>query len=167
MWPQALGYLTPLRDPRSLAKQGRHYLYHPLWGGSCPTGAVKNDRIVLDRSGATPQGTFRFRMAENLTDSNLSALLEFKVTGMVQGDELEIEINRKKIPARRIKRSHDADGQPNKEGRPLPTYYLYRIKLTSAQATFGDNQLDVRLIKSVGKEKLDIQEVEVTVEVKG
>ena len=165
-WPKALGYLTQLREPETIGAADRHYLYHPLWTDPSPTGAVKNDRIVLDRTNTSPEGTFRFRMAEDLTDSDLSAALEFKVTGMVEGDELQVSINGQELPAERINRDFVAEGQSAHQGKPLPAFYLYRIELSSPPTCFGDNQLGVQLTKSVGHEELDIQEVEVKVVVK-
>ena len=164
-WPKTFSYMTQLRDPKAIAQRSRHYLYYPLFSPSSPTGAIKHDKIVLDRGKEGSEGSLRFRMAEDLRDARLSAMLQFKVVGMADGDELEVKINGTKVAADQITRRDDADGQSNKEGRPLPAYSLYRTKLLCPPSTCGDNQLSVRLIKSAGKQQIEIQEVEVTVAV--
>ena len=167
MWPKSLGFLSQLSNAESIGKADRHYLYHPLWGNSpCPTGARKNDRIILKRTNPTARRAFRFRLAEDLTNESLSAVLEFKATGMTDGDRLELDINGKKIAPAQITRTYDADGQSPEKGRKLPAFHLYRFPLTSPPAVFGDNRLGARLARSAGKEDVDIQEVEVKVKVR-
>ena len=106
LWPGALGFLTELKSDEAIGKGNRRYLYYPLWSGHTeghgPTRAYKNDRIVLDRGGDDPQGSFTFRLAEDLTNEKLSATLEFKVAYMIEIDELEITINGQTVPAERI-----------------------------------------------------------------
>ena len=94
-------------------------------------------------------------MAEDLKAAHLSATLEFKVTGMVEEDEIEVELNGKVIPADRIERRHRADVQP--------AFHLYHMPLASPPAKFGDNNLRLRLTKSEGAETLVAQEFEVLV----
>ena len=96
-----------------------------------------------------------FRMAEDLTDPNLSATLEFKVTGMVEGDEFEVALNGEVIPADRFERLLDAARQP--------AFYLYRTPLNSPPAKFGDNELRLRLTNGVGAGSLRAQEIGVNV----
>jgi hypothetical protein len=165
MWPTALRYLAELSDAASLENRPRHYLYPPLWGRECHTGAVKNDRIVLRRGAAPAEGEFAFRLAEDLADPRLSAVLEFKVTGMADGDELAISLNGHAIAPAALAQSYHQDGQLATVGRQLPAFHLYRIEPARGRLSFGDNRLKARLLHSAGKEPIDIQEVEVKVAV--
>ena len=163
-WPRALHYLTALRDPKALAHGDRHYLYYPLHPGKATTGAWKHQIIELTRSQDSPSASTRLRFAEDLKSPHLSATLDFKVTGMVEGDQMEVHINSQTVPAERIERRYDADGQLAEQGRPLPAFYRYRIPLSSPPAKFGDNELQLRLTKSGGTETLIAQEFEVLVQ---
>ena len=102
-----------------------------------------------------------------MTDKNLSASLEFKITYMIQSDQLEIKINGQTIPADKIQTEWHIGQQP-KQGRPLGPYFLFSIPLSSPPIKFGDNELAVRLTNRVGmpQRMLNVQEVEVRVEVK-
>ena len=124
-------------------------------------GARKHQVIGLSRRRASSSGSTRLRMAEDLKFPHLSATLGFKVTGMVQGDQIEVQINGQSIPAVQIERTYDADGQSENQGRPLPAFYLYRIPLSSPPAVFGDNELQLRLTGSAGGENLVAQEFEI------
>jgi len=170
MWPKAMSFLAELKSQESLARNDRHYLYHPLWSGDtegqAPTWSYKNDRIALDRSTDDPHGTFTFRMAEDLTDKALSAILEFKVTYMIESDELEIRINGEVIPSGRIESEWHV-GQSPDQGRSLGPYIHFRVPLDAPPAKFGDNELSVRLVNRVGmaRRMLNAQEFEVRVSV--
>ena len=174
LWPAALDLLTPLRDPDAIAAHDRHYLYHPLWadadGGHCPTGAYKNDRILLDCSKVNPQGSFRFKLAEDLTDPNLSAVLEFKANRMIAGEQLEIQITGQQISPRQVEAEWRAGQnlQGREPGRQLAGHYFYRIPLAAGLIVFGDNELTARLVQRVGltARMISVEEVEVRVSVK-
>ena len=168
MWPKAMGFLADLKSADSVAAGNRRYLFHPLWSGDteghCPTWGYKNDRIQLDRSADDPYGTFTFRMAEDLTDENLSAVLAFKVTYMIETDELEVTINGQVVPADRVETEWRV-GQSRADGRPLGPHVMVRLPLTSPPAKFGDNELGVRLTNRVGmaQRMLNVQEFEIDV----
>ena len=116
---------------------------------------MEHEKIVLDRKASEPADSFGFLMAEDLKDAHLSATLEFKVTGMVEGDQIEVALNGKAIPVDRTERRHRGDVQP--------AYYLYRMPFGSPPAKFGHNELRLRLTKSVGTKTLIAQEIEVLV----
>ncbi|MFN0169160.1 MAG: hypothetical protein ACKV22_22275 [Bryobacteraceae bacterium] len=158
-WPRVMSYLTGLRNRKDVAAGERRYMYHPIWPNGAPTGARNYDLIRLNRTDATPRGSLRLRVAENLK----SATMEFKVTGMVESDEIEVEWNGRMIPAGRISRVYVPGGQSAKQGRALPAFYLYRMLLSAPPARFGDNELEVRLKKSAGQETLVVQEMEIAV----
>jgi hypothetical protein len=168
MWPKAMSFLTELRSDDGVAGGDRHYLYHPLWSGDteghAPTWAYKNDKIALDCSADDPRGTFTFRMAEDLSDASLTATLEFKVTYMVEGEQIEVRINADVIPPQSIETEWRV-GQSREEGRPLGQHFLFRMKLSTPPVKFGDNELSLRLVKRIGMARrvLHAQEFEVHV----
>ena len=95
-------------------------------------------------------------MAEDLTDSHLSATLEFKVIGIVEDDEIEVVLNGKVIPVDRIERRYRATVQPG--------FHLYHMPLSAPPAKFGDNKIRLRLTKSAGTETVIAQKIEVRVD---
>ena len=171
MWPAALGYLRELRDPQTAAQGDRHYLFHPLWEKGAPTVGVKDDRIVLDRAESAPQGSQRFRVAEDLSDPKLRAILQFKAVGIAEDENLGIQINGTVVPDSYVTRVFDPDGQNEWQGRELPAFYLYVIDLPRGMRdpliSNGDNQLTVRLIPTEGENEgtVTIDELEVYVHV--
>ena len=167
-WPGALTNLTELRDPDAISHDERRYMYYPLSVVSLlplqyATGVVKNDRISILRGCTVPMGSLAFRFAEDLKNPHLSAMLEFKATGLVEDDELELSLNGDVVPATSIRREVIADGRSAEEGFELPAFQRYRIDLGGLPLAFGDNQLTVFLLNSAGEEHIDVQEVEILV----
>ena len=167
-WPRALGYLTALRDRKSTAPGERRYMYYPLSVVSLlplqyATGVVKNDRISILRGCTVPMGSMAFRITEDLEAPNLSATLEFKALGLVEGDELEISLNGEIIPASSIRREFIADGRSADEGFELPAYHRYRVDLADQPVKFGDNRFTVFVLNSAGEEHIEVQEIEILV----
>ena len=167
-WPRALGYLTALRERKAIGSGERRYMYYPLsLVGRLPrqyiTGVVKNDRIEILRGCTVPMGSMVLRIAEDLKDPHLSAMLEFKALGLVEADELEISLNGEIVPAAGIRRDFVADGQPAAQGRELPAFHRYRVDLGNPPLKFGDNRLTVYLLNSAGEENIDVQEIEILV----
>jgi hypothetical protein len=167
-WPRALEYLTALHERESSAPGERRYMFYPLSVVSLlplqyATGVVKNDRISILRGCTVPMGSMVLRIAEDLKDPNLSAVLEFKATGLVEGDELEISLNGEIIPAASIQREFVAAGQSEAEGYELPAFHRYQLDLTDPPAKFGDNRLTVYVLNSAGEENIEVQEIEILV----
>jgi hypothetical protein len=162
-WPRSLDYLTALRDPDTVARGDKHYLYYPLWPKEAPTGATKHQVIELARDKTGAGGSTRLRLADDLKSPHLAATLEFKVVGLVEDDRLEVALNGKTFPAESIRRELDADGQSKEEGREIPPFYRYRVPLSSPPAVFGDNELRLRLTKNSGTETAVAQEFEIFV----
>lgn len=175
-WPRAMGDLTGLRDPQDVARDTRHYLYHPLWcgpretvsaigralavgqQGMRPTGIAKKEDIQLDRLAKDPSASLDFRIAEDWNDANLVATLRFKVTGLADNDELEFSLNGKTVRASHIRRVFDSDGQTAREGIPLPPFHLYILDMAASKlAKFGDNRFGVRLAKNLGDASLIVR----------
>ncbi len=168
-WPRALDYLTAIRDPKVIIPGNkhygdRHYFFHPLWRSrEYPTGAIKHDLIEIYRDGTVSTKTLQFRMAEDLSSADLSATLEFKVTGLVKEDMLELTLNGKTVPPKNFQREFDADGQTKQEGFVLPAFHRYRMELTSDWAKFGDNRISARLSKSGGTDSVQVRDFEVRI----
>ena len=171
-----MGDLTGLRDPQDVARDTRHYLYHPLWcgpresvsaigralavgqQGMRPTGIAKKEDIQLDRLAKDPSASLDFRIAEDWNDANLVATLRFKVTGLADNDELEFSLNGKTVRASHIRRVFDSDGQTAREGIPLPPFHLYILDMAASKlAKFGDNRFGVRLAKNLGDASLIVR----------
>ena len=168
---EPLSTLAQLRDDAAIAAEDRHYVYLPLWGGGAteghgPTGGYHNDRILLDCREGRPQGAYTFRIAEDLSDPSLSATLSFKVTSLIETDELQVQINGAAIPASAIERTWHI-GQSPKEGRPLGRYFQYRMDLICPPAQEGENTLTLRVTHVAGMPSrvLNAQEFEVFVKV--
>ena len=172
LWPAALGYLGKLADPQEIAGHDRHYRFYRLWDNA-PTNFSKDDRIKLDRGQPDPQGTRRFRLAEDLSDPKFRAVLQFKAVGLVDGEALEVKLNGTAVPARWTIRKFYKDGQNKWQGRPLGAFYEYTIDLGRGlqppPTVHGDNKLYVRLTdKEEGNEEtVTIDELEVYVYVTG
>jgi len=169
MWPTALGYLRELRDIKTTSQGDRHYLFYPLWSRPSETGFSHDDRIELDRANPDRQGSQLFRLAEDLNNPKIRAVLQFKAVGMAEDESLEIQLNSIRVPDRHTTRIFMADGQNKWQGRELPAFYSYVIDLDRGGQNpliiNGDNQLTVRLIPAEGQNEgnVTIDELEVYV----
>ena len=163
-WPRALSHLTELRDHDAVMRGERRYMFHPLWPAGEPnTGVENHDTIELVRGETSWSAPQRLRMAENISSSRLAATLEFKVTGVAEGDALEVQVNGGPIPSSSIERRFEPDGQSAQEGRGLPAFFRYRMPLESPPAKFGDNELRLRRAGGGGGQTTVAQEFEVLV----
>ena len=165
-YPQALNTLKDLRDPNTIAKGDRHYVFAPLWGsdGRGPGRTYQPERIDLPRDTIGQSGEFRFRMCENLPTASkidgekveFGAMLLFK-PGIVPGDEIAIDVNGTPIPNESIQYVwHNDQAQPP----------LCRFALSSPPAVYGDNYLGMKLVKSASNEQDDVVLLDVEVMVK-
>ena len=161
--------LTPIGDPNRLAGRDRDYLYWRHHGPLQAVGsqAMKYDVIHLDRSdtaatGGAATGRFGFRLAEELGDNGLSAVLKFKAVGLDNGDAIDVKLNGSAVPSNAIDRAHVWDGK-DADGNDEP-YDVFRLSLETPPVKFGDNELSVGLARSTdGGGEVRIEEVEVNV----
>ena len=117
---------------------------------------MQYDVIHLDRTTNPAEGTFDFRLAENLSDPQVSAVLEFKAVGMSNEENLAVGINGRATDTDRVQRRRSDDGG----------YVLHSVRLEPGDVRFGDNRLTVRLAKAAGKDgAVRIEEVNVRIEV--
>ena len=165
-WPSAMGHLTPLRELSSVARRSRHYLFYPMWPiGRCPTGAPYNKTNSVYLSAKSPEGSIRFRVAEDVSDPSLRSVLRLKITGLVSGDAVVVSLNGKPVAAESLLRTHVPDGRPEAEGRPLPAYTQLELPLSAGMLLWGDNQLSVQWQASANDERsLVAEELEVLVD---
>ncbi len=167
-WPRVMDYLTGVRELGDTERGDRRYLFHPMWsghgGGIGPSGAHRDIRIILGPQEKRRSGSLELRLAENLKNSEASATLEFKVTGLAAGDGLTVTFNDESLSDRPFERCRDEDGQSAGEGRVLPAFDRFRFPLRASDIKFGDNRLAVALHENPGTDDVVVQELEVFVQ---
>ena len=121
-YPQAMQVFHPLRDPNTIAGRERHYIFDPTWAGmtgfgaegKCSMGAVKAQKILLDRGGPPATGEYLFYLYENLTQAHHATLI-LRGMGMTENERLEIYFNGRLIPDEAIGCILPSDAQPTSE----------------------------------------------------
>lgn len=154
MYPQALTYLSGLKDPEFLDKGDRNYVFYSLREGT-ETGLLKKDRIILDRD-EDSYDRLEFTLAEDFGTGN-AQLVRFNAVGLHPDDEVKVDVNGVEIAMYRIKRTYHKEGRTGgKEGKPLPVYTAVEFPLTGPPAVKGRNSLGVKLIpgKTVDKDRV-------------
>ena len=160
-YPLSLSYLRDLRDPKTVASRTRHYRFHPLWGGTSPTRAMKDDKTILTREvGST--GEYRFRLCEGNTP-DIQAALYFTAQGLLPEDKIAIKLNGTRI--QNLQRVFHPDGRLETFGRPLPPFSSVWFNLNQESLNNGDNHLQIQLTHSAADTdgEVVIDEVEVAV----
>jgi hypothetical protein len=146
-WPSVMHSIADLRDAGSVARGGRQYMLYPVWlPGTNPTGRLfdRYYSIQLERSSQGSQGSVTMRVAEDPQDTQIQAIMEFKVMGIREGDQLKVLLNGQVIPPAVIEREFVSTGRPESKGRELPPYWIYRVK-NPLGARWGDNELAIQL----------------------
>jgi hypothetical protein len=161
-----LGELAPIADPKTLAKHYRDYVY---WGRhfgmvhpNSPVGSIRYAVIRLDRAEAGARGTFGFRLADDLTRKDVSAVMEFKAVGLDEADAIEVQLNGRTVSPEALKQFYIWDGTDHKGN--FEPYTLFRMPLGPRSLVFGDNEIAVGLTSSARTEGvIRIEEVNVKV----
>ena len=149
MYPTALNYLKELKSPEDIAASDeRHYVFLPLWAdwqeGRGISGIYEREEIVLPRSAIGQRGAFRFRVCEDfpaypilpLTDEGSG--LTFILLGLLEGDEIAVDINGRAIPSEHLRwKWYDDSRSPS-----------CTIPLSSPPFVYGDNYLGVKIAKT-------------------
>lgn len=112
-YPTQMSDFAELASPAQVAIGRRHYVFEPIWGGcdgfgqdmAC-TGAVKAERIILERARDGASGRFRFRMCESLI-RGAKAVLLFRAGHMTLNDRISVSLNGEEIPESEIRRRDD------------------------------------------------------------
>lgn len=159
-YPLSLSYLRDLRDPKTIVSRTRHYRYHSLWGGTAPTGAMKDDKLTLTRDGSG--GEYRFRLCEGGTQGT-QAVLYFTAQGLLPTDVIAVELNGTAIHD--LQRVFHPDGRLERFGRPLPPFSSVWFNLNQKSLNNGDNYLKIELTHSASdtNNEVVIDEVEVVI----
>ncbi len=152
-YPIALNQLKELKDPETVANsRDRHYTFIPLWANSKGLGqCYKREEIKLSRNEIGQRKTFRFRICENLPPEPILPLtdegsfLTFFVQGLLEGDEITVDINSTKISSEHLKWTWSGDGLPS-----------YTIAVSTPPFVYGDNHLGLQLTKTTERVEGDI-----------
>ena len=169
-YPMAMHDFHELRHPERILQGQRHYIFDPTWGeftGFGPdrasTGAVKAQKIVLQRGVPHDQGEYIFRLNEDLSQAQ-TAMLLFRGYHMTKADQVAVQINGTAIPAKAIKSRCD-EVRLDVRTPHEPPFCTHWFTLTAPPAVFGENRLTVQLLNSdpAAQEDIVIDEVEVFV----
>jgi hypothetical protein len=185
-YPMMLQDLDEVREPERLTQGRRHYVFEPILAGSigfgkdrAETGAIKADKIVLERQTPNAAGQYRLRICEDLSTVRRASLL-FRGFHMTANDQVEVRLNNTLIPPRSLRRRSD-EARPDalapvdidtKTSLGLPLvpdpegpFSTCSFDLQSPPAVYGDNYLEVKLIAGDpdATEAIVIDEIEVLV----
>lgn len=171
-FPGELALLRELKDPEALRDQYRTYLFRSMFGGvdyhgapgMASTGAIKDDKIVLDRAAPGDRHEYRLRLCERWDEIG-HAYVAIRAQGLRPGENLAFDMNGAIIPPESVRRMWHADGRSANIGRPLPAYSTLLFDLDSDHVLDGDNILGVRLVEAESGAAGDIviDEIDVTV----
>ena len=96
-------------------------------------------------------GMQRFRLCEDLADSSLRAMLQFKADGLDASDDVEISLNGRTVPTSRVTRVAHPEGQTKYEGRPMASFALFLKDFPRGEnpptILDGDNELSVTWLR--------------------
>jgi len=174
-YPQAVRRLRVLGNPAAVAAGERHYIFDPTWGGLAyfgkdrtSTGAVKANRISLDRTRNKAQGDYPFWLFEGLTRRERATLL-FRGFNLLGTDELEVALNGNIIAAdalKRVGRGLPEQGRIDFRKGKEPAFSTRWFELKPSLIVRGENKLSVALKKSDPQASgpIVIDEVEVFVQ---
>ena len=194
-FPQMLGVFHDLRDVERFSRGERCYVFDPRWGGLTgfgpnrrSTGAIKANRVVLDRAAAKASGEYCFNLYEDLSLAHTATLL-FRGFGMTEEDGLEVKMNGHLIPSSSMWQSKETDAPPTdwhhvrKAGGKLlkciqeqgridfrpekePACSARWFSLSPSVVAYGENRLGLTLTRSDQQARspsITIDELEVTV----
>ncbi len=163
-FPKSLAWLRQIRGDGRYDGLPRHYLFMPLQARS-ESGFVKFDKIRMARKIGSG-GEYRFRIAEDLTDSGTAAELVVSAVSW-DHDQLSFSLNGTPLPDGPIRSRRHGKGRAKEVGRPMKPYRAYMIPLTSPPAVFGDNVLRAEVTaldkNAPGEDDIIVEELEVTV----
>ena len=170
-YPQQLLQLAEMREPKELLRGDRHYVFEPSWAGClgfgpdrASTGSVKADRLVLKQTLGS-SGSYRFRVC----GAKVQDRLGIKVNGRPIPDQiLKSRTDEERVD---LKATVDPSSSANSGLPPVPgvpgSFLTYWMDLTEPPAEFGDNRLEVTLVKAAPGTSEDIVIDELEVFVKG
>jgi hypothetical protein len=144
-YPVPLDDLAKLKDPDTLSSGERHYTFLPLWGdhqeGRGMSYIYEKEEIVLDRSKTGEQGTFRFRICEELPgEKSKECRLVIQAIGFAESDTLAVRINEQELTDEDV--VWDLGSEPATAG----------ILISDPPFSNGDNELCLTLVSSTRTE---------------
>ena len=194
-YPYQMQIFHELRDPDRVRAGERHYVFDPTWGGftsfggdgRSSTGVVNANHVRLARSGTDSEGTYAFRLYEDLEQAHGATLL-FRGFGLFENDELEVSLNGHPVPDDAIGRTRETSAprtewhhtrqtgkgqikciqeQARIDFRPdgEPAFSTRWFALDESLVRQGINDLTVRLVRSdpAATDPIVIDEVEIHV----
>jgi len=173
-YPQSMQIFRELRDPQKVAAGQRHYVFDPTWGehagfgmDRCSTGAIKANRLVLDRTAPGATGHYRFHLYEDMGQVR-DAILLFRGFGLREDDHLKMSLNGQIIPDESIRKIAHEQGRIEFRAEGEPPFTTRWFALNESNVVRGENELSVTLIRSSpeGADPIVIDELEIWVEPK-
>ena len=194
-YPYQMQIFHEVRDPDRVRAGERHYVFDPTWGGvtgfggdgKSGTGVVNATTVRLDRNAKEDEGTYPFRLFEDLSRAHGATLL-FRGFGMCENDELAVSVNGRAVAEEGIGRTRETSAprtewhhmrqvgdrtvkciqeQARIEFRkePEPSFSTRWLALDESLVQPGVNELTVRLVRSdpAATDPIVIDEVEVWV----
>ncbi len=193
-YPFALFDACELRPERVLSGR-RHYIFDATWGGSMgfgpdrtSTGAVKAQRVILERTSLPSSGSYRFVVREHLNEAK-AAMLLFRGFHMTLNDQLRVAVNGTPVdPAdlrirdnevrvdfrqpldeeqveRQMQEGHSREQAESYQPAPDPPFVTAWFALGAPPAVYGWNELELELVAADpdADGEIIIEEVEVFV----
>ena len=171
-FPGSLALLGELRDPDTIKANHRTYLFRSMMGGvdyhgsmgMASTGAIKDDKIVLNRETPGVRQEYRLRLCEEWDEIGY-AYAAIRAQHLRPDDVLSFDVNGMVVPEKSVRRMWHESGRSTNIGRPLPAYSTVIFDLDPAHMLDGDNTLGVTLVETGSGETQDIviDEIDVTV----
>ena len=150
--PKVFSVFQELRNPGKVIHNERHYVFDPTWEWLAKpppfgldrtiTGAVKVQRVLLDRNATNPSGVYLFRLYEQIGRVGGVTL---RLSGnLTQNDKLEIQLNGVPLSAGR-KPDQWPDSPPGSSVDPQTIRWL---PVPSTAMAYGKNRLNITLTRS-------------------
>ena len=151
-FPGSLALLGELKDPDVIRASHRTYLFRSMMGGTdyhggpgmASTGAIKDDKIVLNRETPGVRQEYRLRLCEQW-DEIAYAYAAIRAQNLRPGDEVALDLNGVAVPDATVRRMWHESGRSTNIGRPLPAYSTVIFDLNPNVMIDGDNTLGVTL----------------------
>ena len=175
-YPFALFDACDLRDPARVLRGRRHYIFDATFGGyrgfgldRTSTGAVKAQRVILDRTSLPCRGSYRFAIREHLNKAR-AAMLLFRGFHMTLRDHLGVAINGTPIAAgdllrrdnevrvdfrqpldktqvaTQMREGYSREVAESFQPAPDPPFVTCWFSLGEPPAVYGWNELEIELV---------------------
>ncbi len=168
----ALSWIRELRDPKSVARGNRRYIFFPLWWPSerTPDGPpeAKNECgcsyqspvVRLERGEVGNTGRLNFRIAEELGMSGRQVELRFKAIGLRDAESVAVTLNQFPVREDILSRTADRFNELH-----FATFTFPIEGELADQFVASGNQLEIRLVSDsdAGEGDVTVADLEVLV----